>query len=73
MYDRYWHIELEIGIAHYCIFPPNIYFSKDYNVIYSEILKVGNRPGHQEPRKVKRRPKRFQLLQTPRQFYKKAA
>jgi hypothetical protein len=54
-------------------------FSENYNVVYSEILKgitykkAGNRPGRQEPRKVKRRPKGFQLLQTPRQFYKKAA
>lgn len=55
-------------------------FSENYNVIYSKILKaiaykkVGKRPGRREPRKVKRRPKGFQLLQKPRQlYYKKAA
>jgi len=37
--------------------------------------KVGNRPGRTEPRRVKRRPKSFPLLQKPRNFYhkKKAA
>jgi four helix bundle protein len=29
-------------------------------------LRVGNRPGRQEPRDLKRRPKRYKLLQTPR-------
>jgi putative transposase len=29
-------------------------------------LRVGNRPGRQEPRELKRRPKRYKLLQTPR-------
>jgi hypothetical protein len=29
-------------------------------------LRVGNRPGRQEPRELKRRPKRYKLMQTPR-------
>jgi putative transposase len=29
-------------------------------------LPVGNRPGRQEPRELKRRPKRYKLMQTPR-------
>jgi hypothetical protein len=29
-------------------------------------LKVGNRPGRQEPRRLKRRPKKYKLLQQPR-------
>jgi len=33
--------------------------------------KVGNRPGRNEPRRVKRRPKAFPRLQKPRNFYHK--
>lgn len=29
-------------------------------------LRVGNRPGRQEPRELKRRPKKYKLMQTPR-------
>ncbi len=29
-------------------------------------LRVGNRPGRQEPREIKRRPKQYKLMQTPR-------
>lgn len=32
--------------------------------------KVGNRPGRDEPRKVKRRPKTYKLLMRPRNYYK---
>ena len=45
--------------------------------IYAALLKaivtkkVGNRPGRQEPRMVKRRPKAFPRLQKPRRFYQK--
>lgn len=35
--------------------------------------KVGNRPGRQEPRRVKRRPKAFARLQKARKLYKKVA
>jgi hypothetical protein len=50
------------------------------NKIYSALLKaisrkcVGNRPGRQEPRVVKRRPKSFSRMQKPRQsYYQRAA
>jgi hypothetical protein len=29
-------------------------------------LRVGNRPGRQEPQELKRRPKQYKLMQTPR-------
>lgn len=32
-------------------------------------MRVGNRPGRSEPRVVKRRPKRYQLMRKPRQEY----
>ncbi len=35
--------------------------------------QVGNRPGRQEPRRVKRRPKPFPLLQKARGLYANAA
>ena len=47
--------------------------------IYKKLLEailykqVGNRPGRQEPRRVKRRPKPFPLLQKPRGLYANAA
>ena len=47
--------------------------------IYEKLLEainykqVGNRPGRQEPRRVKRRPKPFPLLQKARELYANAA
>ena len=52
--------------------------SEDHDA-YFELLRaiahkqIGNRPGRQEPRKVKRRPKSFPRLQKPRSFYHKKA
>lgn len=54
-------------------------FCEKNNDIYARLLKaisykkVGNRPGRQEPRRVKRRPKAFPRLQKARKFYRKAA
>jgi hypothetical protein len=46
-------------------------YTKLFEVIVYK--KVGNRPGRQEPRCVKRRPKAFSKLQKPRELYKNAA
>ncbi len=54
-------------------------FNENNPEIYEKLLKainykqVGNRPDHQEPRRVKRRPKPFPLLQKVRGLYEKAA
>lgn len=53
--------------------------SKNDAVAYLNLLDsiacktVGNRPGRQEPRAVKRRPKTFSKLQKPRNLYRKIA
>jgi hypothetical protein len=46
-------------------------YAKLFEVIVHK--KVGNRPGRQEPRCVKRRPKPFSRLQKPRKSYQNAA
>jgi Transposase DDE domain len=54
-------------------------FCEEDNDVYGRLLKaiaykkVGNRPGRQEPRRIKRRPKAFARLQKARKFYKKVA
>ena len=51
--------------------------TEDNEVSYASLLKaiarkkVGNRPGRQEPRMVKRRPKPFPRLQKERHLYQK--
>lgn len=46
--------------------------NKNYLCLLKAIAykKVGNRPGRDEPRKVKRRPKTYKLLIWPRNYYK---
>ena len=46
--------------------------SKNYLCLLKAIAykKVGNRPGRDEPRKVKRRSKTYKLLMRPRSYYK---
>ena len=52
-------------------------FQETDQASYSQLLKaavnkiVGNRPGRQEPRRIKRRPKPYPLLMKPRHFYHK--
>jgi hypothetical protein len=54
-------------------------FCEENSDSYARLLKaisykkVGNRPGRQEPRMVKRRPKAFPRLQKARKLYKKVA
>lgn len=52
-------------------------FQENNPALYSQLLMaaanktVGNRPGRQEPRRIKRRPKPYPLLMKPRYFYHK--
>jgi hypothetical protein len=54
-------------------------FQENNQISYSQFLRavvnktIGNRPGRQEPRRIKRRPKPYPLLMKPRQLYRKKA
>lgn len=51
----------------------NLINSCDFLSLVLAYKQVANRPNRQEPRAVKRRPKRFPRLQKPRELYKNAA